>query len=82
MIVTVKEAIEILNTTYATDLEEEIVITWWDSSDFKGMVDGHEIADDALDVCVGHVNDWVGENCQWNCDEHAEEDCDCEPEEE
>jgi hypothetical protein len=46
------------------------------------MADGHEIADDALDVCVGHVNDWVGENCQWNCDEHAEEDCDCEPEEE
>ena len=63
MIATAKEAIEILERTYGNALDETIVITWWDSSDFENMdLDkAPQICEDALEVCIGHVNDTVAD---------------------
>lgn len=63
MIATAKEAIEILERTYGNALDETLVITWWDSSDFENMdLDkAPQICEDALDVCIGHVNDTVAD---------------------
>jgi hypothetical protein len=63
MIATVKETIEILQRNYGNALDEELVVTWWDSKDFEGKgADAFSICDDALEICIGHVNDTVGEN--------------------
>ena len=64
MIATVKETIEILQRTYGNALDETLVVTWWDSKDFEGkdLDDAFNICDDALEICIGHVNDTVGEN--------------------
>lgn len=63
MIATVQEAIDILQNTYGNALDEQLVITWWDSGDFKGMDldDAYNVCDDALEVCIGHVNETVGD---------------------
>ena len=45
--------------------DETLVVTWWDSKDFEEMSDDAiNICDDALDVCVGHVNDTVWQNAK------------------
>jgi hypothetical protein len=65
MIATVKETIEILQRNYGNALDETLVVTWWDSKDFEEMTDDAiNICDDALDVCVGHVNDTVWQNAK------------------
>lgn len=65
MIATVKEAIDILQRTYGNALDEQLVITWWDSKDFDEMTDDAiQICDDALEICVGHVNDTVWQNAK------------------
>ena len=64
---TVGEAIEQLQQMYGNALETNLVITWWDYTDFEEMADVHDamkICDDALEVCVGHVNDTVWENAK------------------
>ena len=65
MIATVKETIEILQSAYGNALDETLVITWWDSNDFEEMSDDAiTICDDALEICVGHVNDTVWQNAK------------------
>jgi hypothetical protein len=65
MIATVKEVMEMLDRNYANALDENLVITWWDSTDFEEMTeDAIQICDDALEVCVGHVNDTVWQNAK------------------
>jgi hypothetical protein len=63
MIATAKEAIEMIERMYAPDMNETLVITWWDSSDFEGkdLDEAPQICEDALEVCIGHVNDTVGD---------------------
>lgn len=84
MIATVKEAIDILQTTYANALEETLVITWWDSKDFEGkdLDQAFNVCDDALEVCIGHVNDTVGDftpSTEQECECNGE--CECEDQE-
>ena len=74
MISTAREAIKQLELQYKDNLDENLVITWWDSSDFKGMDldQAYDIANDSLEcVCIGHVNEWVSENVKW-IDEEGE----------
>lgn len=61
MITTAKEAIQLLQKQYKENLEEDLLITWWDSSDFNGLDldQAFSNGEDSLDVCVGHVNDYV-----------------------
>jgi hypothetical protein len=63
MIATVKEAIEMLERFYGNAKEETLVITWWDSTDFEGknLDQAFNVCEDALEVCIGHVNDTVGD---------------------
>ena len=62
MILTVREAIALLDRTYGNALDEQLVITWWDSTDFEGKTDqSWNVAEDQLDICISHVNDIVGE---------------------
>ena len=63
MIATVKEAIDMLERNYGNAKEETLVITWWDSKDFEGkdLDQAFNVCEDALDVCIGHVNDTVGD---------------------
>jgi hypothetical protein len=63
MIATAKEAVEMLEKMYATDMSEELVITWWDSADFEGrdLDKAFNVCDDALDVCIGHISDTVAD---------------------
>ena len=76
MIATAKEAIKMLESMYGNAPDETLVITWWDSEDFKGMNpdEAFNIANDALnDVCIGHVNEQVADNVTWLDDELLEE---------
>ena len=61
MITTVKEAIQLLQTTYKDNLDEDLVITWWDTDDFAGLDldEAFSNAENALDTCIGHINDYV-----------------------
>jgi len=56
----VKEAIKYLGEL---DPDEKLVITWWSmSEDFADYSDTDQVldlAESALDNCIGHVNDWV-----------------------
>ena len=63
MIATVKETIEILQRNYGNALDEQLVVTWWDSTDFEGrdLDKAFNVCDDALDVCMGHINDTVAD---------------------
>jgi len=63
MIATAKEAIEMIEKMYATDMSEQLVITWWDSSDFEGrdLDKAFNVCEDALDVCIGHISDTVAD---------------------
>jgi hypothetical protein len=63
MIATVKESIEMLQRTYGNALDEQLVITWWDSTDFEGrdLDKSFNVCEDALDVCIGHINDTVAD---------------------
>lgn len=63
MIATVKEAIDILQRTYGNALDETLVITWWDSTDFedRDLDKAYDVCEDALDVCMGHINDTVAD---------------------
>ena len=63
MIATVKETIEILQRNYGNALDEQLVVTWWDSTDFEGrdLDKAFGVCDDALDVCIGHINDTLAD---------------------
>ena len=63
MIATVKETIELLQRNYGNALDEQLVVTWWDSTDFEGrdLDKAFNVCDDALDVCMGHINDTVAD---------------------
>jgi hypothetical protein len=63
MIATVKEAIDILQRTYGNALDEQLVITWWDSTDFedRDLDKAFNACEDALDVCIGQINDTVAD---------------------
>jgi hypothetical protein len=63
MIANVKESIEMLQRTYGNALDEQLVITWWDSTDFEGrdLDKAFNVCDDALDVCIGHINDTIAD---------------------
>jgi len=76
MIKTAKEAIELLQEMYKDNLDEDLVITWWDSSDFEGLDldQAFQVCDDALEVCIGHVNDTVGDLDEDDEDDEEEED--------
>lgn len=58
------------------DPEEDIVITWWTSNDFKGMdVDqAYSLAEDQLESCIGHVNDYVESQYEEEYEEEEEEE--------
>ena len=73
---TVQEVIDDLNRMYGNALETSLVITWWDQTDFEDMKDlddAMQICDDALDVCVGHINDTVWSNAKMKNDQEEEE---------
>ena len=73
---TVQEVIDDLNRMYGNALETSLVITWWDQTDFEDMKDlddAMQICDDALEVCVGHVNDTVWSNAKMKNDQEEEE---------
>ena len=62
---------------YGNALETSLVITWWDQTDFEDMKDlddAMQICDDALDVCVGHINDTVWSNAKMKNDQEEEEE--------
>lgn len=64
---TAGEAIEQLQRMYGNALESNLVITWWDYTDFEDMAnadDAMQICEDALDVCIGHINDTVWQNAK------------------
>jgi hypothetical protein len=63
MIATVQEAIAILQNTYGNALDEKLVITWWDSSDFEGkdLDKAYNVCEDALEVCIGHISDTISD---------------------
>ena len=63
---TAKEAIEAIKSKYKNRLDEPLLITWWDSSDFVGLDldEAFSNAENALEVCVGHINDYVDENTE------------------
>jgi hypothetical protein len=74
---TVKEAIDDLNRMYGNALETNLVITWWDQSDFDEMSDvddAMKICDDALDICISHVNDTVWAHAKMKEEEESEEE--------
>ena len=73
---TVGEAIEQLQRMYGNALESNLVITWWDYTDFEDMAnadDAMQICEDALDICIGHVNDTVWANAKMKEEESEEE---------
>lgn len=63
MITTAKEAIEILQNAYKNNLDEDLVITWWDASDFEDLDldQAFQVCDAALEICIGHVNDAIND---------------------
>jgi hypothetical protein len=60
-IYTAREAIEQLQRMYDNALDEQLVMTWWDSTDFENrdLDKAFNVCEDALEVCIGHVNDMV-----------------------
>lgn len=66
MITTVAEAIKLLQTQYKDRPDEDLLITWWDSSDFAGLDldNAFSNAEHSLDVCIGHINDYVHSNSE------------------
>ena len=59
MIATVNEIIDLLRKEKPNDT---LVITWWGDTDFIDKKNRHQalqIADNALDNCISHVNQWV-----------------------
>lgn len=47
--------------------DEDLLITWWGDSDWKEYKDkdqAYDLAELALDVCIGHVNDYVSSQYQ------------------
>jgi hypothetical protein len=60
-IYTAGEAIEQLQRMYGNALDEQLVITWWDSTDFENrdLDKAFTVCEDALEVSIGHVNDIV-----------------------
>ena len=63
MIATVKETIEILQRNYGNALDETLVVTWWDSTDFqdRDLDKAFNVCEDALDVCIGHISDTIAD---------------------
>lgn len=56
----VQEIIETLTKTYKPD--DDLLITWWsdaDFADYKDIDQAYELAEQQLDSCIGHVNEWV-----------------------
>jgi hypothetical protein len=76
MVTTAKEAIQLLQETYKNNLDEDLVITWWDSSDFEGLDldEAFNVCDEALEVCIGHVNETVYDSTDSDEDEDEEEE--------
>jgi len=76
MIKTAKEAIELLQEMYKDNLDEDLVITWWDSSDFEelDLDQAFQVCDDALEICVGHVNETVYDSTDPENDEEEEDE--------
>jgi len=73
---TAGEAIEQLQRMYGNALESNLVITWWDYTDFEDMAnadDAMQICEDALDICIGHINDTVWANAKMKEEESEEE---------
>jgi hypothetical protein len=73
---TAGEAIEQLQRMYGNGLESNLVITWWDYTDFEDMAnadDAMQICEDALDICIGHINDTVWANAKMKEEESEEE---------
>lgn len=60
MIASVRETIDVLNQMYKDRLDDTLVVTWWAEGDFPDK-DGNVlgICEDALDICIGYVNDTV-----------------------
>lgn len=59
MIATASEAIKLLQECKP---DEILLITWWGDGDFTEYEDRDQafsLAEDALDNCVGHVNEYV-----------------------
>ena len=59
MIATVNEIIDLLRKEKPN---ETLVITWWGDTDFIDKKNRHQalqIANNALNNCIGHVNQWV-----------------------
>jgi len=72
---TAGEAIEQLQRMYGNALESNLVITWWDYTDFEDMAnadDAMQICEDALDICIGHINDTVWANAKMKEEESEE----------
>lgn len=63
MIATVKEAINLLQNMYGNATDEQLIITWWDSSDFEGrdLDKAYNACENALEICIGHVNETVAD---------------------
>mgnify|MGYP006280700897 FL=1 len=54
-----KEAIALLQQC---DPEEELLITWWGDVDWEAYKDkdqAYSLAEEQLDTCIGHINEWV-----------------------
>jgi hypothetical protein len=75
MIATAKEAIKLLQEMYENNLDEDLVITWWDASDFDGLDldQAFQVCEDALEVCIGHVNETVNDFADSDEDDEDEE---------
>ena len=58
---TASEAIEALKQC---DPNETLLITWWGNTDFTEYKDrdgAFKLAEEQLDSCIAHVNEWVDE---------------------
>ena len=68
MLATVKETIEILQRNYGNALDEQLVVTWWDSTDFEGINEGERCAvwfeditaDGKRDLFIGQIGGGLG----------------------
>ena len=69
-IMTAREAIEALKQC---DPDETLLITYWGDTDFteyKNRGRAFDLAEQQLDSCVGHVNEWVASQYEDElCDE-------------
>ena len=56
----VQDVINTLTKDYKPD--DDLLITWWsdaDFTDYKDIDQAYELAEQQLDSCIGHVNEWV-----------------------